>query len=228
MEKKLITENIFWMKEQIVRFNELMDNDINNKNLIGTYAKLTEEEFRGEGEFLQSFLSDDKEGMLDGLIDLTFTSFYWYLLEGHTFKEEFIERLINVEADMTSLKSDVEDLKYSIDKGLSYYTVNTLIRILAKESIQSQFDILGAFFNILESNLSKLVLKGSVDTEKELVNILAKGRYADVSIYEKVSDDKVYYAFKAMKDIQNGVTFKEPKLIKTSLFKEPELRSFIY
>lgn len=225
--KKLTVKDIMEMVYGVEEFNTLMGNSLEDKNLIKTYRHLTEEEFFGQSEFYQSYLNGDKDGCLDGMVDLVYVSFYWYLLHGYTFKEEYIEQLIK-EANMTSLKTDVSDLKGLIEQGLSYYVVNTLIRILAKGETNSQFDIMGAFKNIQDSNLSKVILKGTVDVDKELSTIEGKGRYKDITVQEVINDDKVYLCFKAGEDTENNVKFSSPKIIKTSLFVEPDLKQFIY
>lgn len=224
--KQLTVQNIMEMVEGVREFNTIMGNSLGDKNLIKTYHHLTEEEFFGQTEFYQSYLSGDKEGQLDGMIDLIYVSFYWYLLHGYTFKEEYIEQLIK-ESNMTSLKTDVADLKGLIEQGLSYYVVNTLIRILAKTETNTQFDIMGAFNNIRESNLSKVILKGTVDIDKELAIIESKGRYKDITVQEVTNNDKVYLCFKAGEDTENNVKFSSPKIIKTSHFVEPSLSEFI-
>lgn len=225
--KQLTVQNIMEMVEGVKEFNTIMGNSLEDKNLIKTYRHLTEEEFFGQSEFYQSYLKGDKDGSLDGMIDLIYVSFYWYLLHGYTFKEVYIEQLIK-ESDMTSLKTDVADLKGLIEQGLSYYVVNTLIRILAKTETNTQFGIMDAFNNIRESNLSKVILKGTVDIDKELSIIESKGRYKDITVQEVTNDDKVYLCFKAGEDTENNVKFSSPKIIKTSRFVEPSLSKFIY
>lgn len=224
---KITTKDIMIMVQGVIDFNTVMGNDLSNKELTQTYLDLTKEEFYGTSEFYQSYLSGDKDGMLDGVVDLTFTSFAWYLLQGYTFKEEYIDQLIK-ESNMTSLKTDVLDLKDLIDQGLSYYTVNTLIRILAKDEVTSKFDIMGGFKNILASNMSKVVLEGELDVGAELKLIESKGRYKDITVQEVINGGKVYLAFKAGEDTENNVKFRAPKIIKTSLFVEPDLKKFIY
>jgi len=225
---KITTKDVMTMVQGVKDFNIVMGNDLTNKELTQTYFDLTKEEFSGSGEYYQSYLHNHKDGILDGMIDLVFTSVAWYLLQGYTFKEEYIERLLTIEADMTTLQTDVEDLGRLINRGLSYYTVNTLIRILGKTSVQEQFNIMGGFKNILESNMSKVILDGELDIEEELKLIESKCRYKDITVQEVINGGNVYLAFKAGEDTENNVKFKAPKIIKTSLFKEPELGEFIY
>lgn len=224
---KITTKDVMNMVQGVKDFNTIMGNDLTNKELTQTYFDLTKEEFSGDKEFYMSYLDEDKEGTLDGLIDLVFTSFAWYLLGGYKFKEGYIDQLIK-ESNMTTLKTDVYDLKDLISQGLSYYTVNTLIRILTKDEVTSQFDIMGGFKNILDSNMSKVILDGELNIEDELKLIESKGRYKDITVQEVVNGGNVYLAFKAGEDTENNVKFKAPKIIKTSLFKEPELSDFIY
>lgn len=226
--KKLTVQDVLYMQKEVIRFNSLMGNSIDNKGLIDTYKFLTKEECLGDGELLDSYRKGDKEGTLDGLIDMVFVSFYFALLEGHKLQDdEYLDRQVNIETNMTTLSNDLLDIEKLVQDGLSFYTRNTLVRILSKGEVAFQYDIMGAFNNILESNLSKLVVKGTVDPYEEMDKILAKGRYSVLSVEEVENEGIVYLAFKALHDSQNDVTFSEPKLIKTSLFKEPELGQFI-
>ena len=213
------------MLSDVVTFNTIMGNSLDNKDLISTYESLTKEEFFGKGEFKDSYIKGDLEGQLDGLCDLVYTCGYWALLEGYN-----LENNVGTALDFTDntfLSDDIKDLEYSINEGLSAYALNNLITILSKKEVTSKFDIVGAFNEVKRSNLSKFVPAESVDIDEEVTYIESVGRYADISVEEIETEDGVLLAFKAGKDLQNNVTFKKPKLIKTRNFSEPQLEQFI-
>ena len=94
-------------------------------------------------------------------------------------------------------------------------------------------DVEGVFNTIYESNMSKYLDSSNFWTKeerdlalhKEVDYIISQGRYAEVSYYESNG----YIVFTAQEDLQSGVVFPTPKIVKPSCFQEVTgLEKFIY
>lgn len=220
-KKKFGMEEILYMQQEIVKWNKVFDNDVNDKSLIETYFNLTDEELNGKGEYLDSLRKGDKVGTLDGLIDVCFTGIFWACLAGIPFEEwdEMYFFLWRGDLDWNNCDGfTVED----------HWAFTTELGNALREHSE-EFDILGAFERVLKSNYSKAMYNVTPeDAEEEVKKIEAKGRYADV--YYETKDD--YTIFKAKRDLQEGKTYPKGKIVKPSSFKDPEdlggLQEFIY
>lgn len=233
MEKKVLTgEDILYMQEQVIKFNEIAGNNVKDKSLIALYKSLTEEELLGEDELINSWNKSDMVGVLDGLIDSVFVSFYWAVLNGHGFSKNNTDKWYKSAVDEVDTYSTEELLGFlrdhlKHDNPFGYQTDFTVLLYKLSE----KFDIVSAFDIINESNLSKFVnsnREGGVeqqDLDLELKYIGSQGRYGGVD-YHKVGD---YYVFTAKEDVKNNVVFTKSKIVKPSSFKEVEgLEQFIY
>lgn len=233
MEQKILTgEDILYMQEQVIKFNEIAGNNTKDKSLIPLYKSLTEEELLGEDELIDSWNKGDMVGVLDGLIDSVFVSFYWAVLNGYGFSKNNTDKWYATAIDEVETYSTGELLSF-LEDGLKFdkpfgYQTNFIILLY---KLSEKFDIVSAFDIINESNLSKFVnskREGGVeqqDLDLELKYIGSQGRYDDVG-YHKVGD---YYVFTAKEDVKNNVVFSKPKIVKPSSFKEVEgLEQFIY
>jgi len=225
--KKLKAQDILYMQSEVIRFNKMMSNEVTNGKLIPSYYNFTKEEFFGDNELKDSYNKENLEGILDGAIDLFFTCNYWANLNGHILENNAWLKTIDNESDMQKVRVILSDLEKSITDELSFYSQTNLLHLLCNEVFQGLFDVLGAFEEVMSANMSKYVIKGTVNVEDEIKIILEKGRYEDISVEEVESGGATYLAFKALRDNQNDVTFNTPKLIKTRFFKEPELTQFI-
>lgn len=231
MEQKILTgEDIIYMQEQVIKFNEIAGNNTKDKSLIPLYKSLTEEELLGEDELIDSWNKGDMVGVLDGLIDSVFVSFYWAVLNGHGFSKNNVDKWYETaigEVDSYSTEELLSFLKDELkfNNTFGYQSIFTVLLYKLSE----KFDIVSAFGIIKESNLSKFVhedeLYHGFDLDGEVAYIESKGRYGDVT-YKKVGN---YYVFTAGKDLESGVVFDKPKIVKSSLFKEPiGLEKYIY
>ena len=225
--RELTAQDVLYMQDEVIRFNKMMGNEVTDIDLSPSYYNFTKEELFGEDELLDSYRKKDLEGILDGAIDLFFTCGYWANLHGHILEDNVWLKTISTEANMQKVRDILEDLEQSVISGYSFYSQTNLLHLLHNETFQGLFDVLGAFKEVMSSNMSKYVVKGSVDIEEESNYITSQGRYEDISVVEVESSGITYLAFKALRDNKNDVTFNTPKLIKTRLFKEPELKQFI-
>ena len=233
MEKKVLTgADILYMQEQVIKFNEIAGNNVKDKSLIPLYKSLTEEELLGEDELIDSWNKGDMVGVLDGLIDSVFVSFYWTVLNGDGFNKNSADKWYETaidEVDTYSTEELLSSLKYELTSDNPFgYQTNFMILLY---KLSEKFDIVSAFDIINESNLSKFVdskKEGGVDQQDldlELKYIESQGRYGGVN-YHKVGD---YYVFTAKEDVKNDVVFTKSKIVKPSSFKEVEgLERFIY
>ena len=226
---KLTPQDFIFMEKEIVKFNELMGNSLDDDRLVSTYQKLSVEEV--VKELLPAYQTNDTVEILDALIDGAFVVFYWTLLNNPD--NSLGKNLRWLEEDVCIDEVDTEDemknvllaLGSYIEKGDSFCAQTYLY--IAISYYQTQFDIMGAFREVLRSNLSKFILNGTVDIQEEIDYIESVGRYSDITVTEKEQGGEIYLAFKALRDNQNDVTFDKPKLIKTRNFSEPQLEQFI-
>lgn len=226
---KLKAEDFVFMEKEIVKFNTLMGNSVTDSHLKNTYQNLSIEEV--VKELLPAYEANDKIEILDALIDGAFVVFYWALLNntGDALENNirWLSRdiCVNVVEEDDNVQSILLQMKEDINNG-AVFNVQTHLCVLISY-YQTQFDIMGAFKEVLRSNLSKYITAESVDIDEEVSYIESAGRYADITVEEIETEDGILLAFKAGKDLQNNVTFKKPKLIKTRNFSEPELGKFI-
>lgn len=233
MEKKVLTgEDILYMQDQVIKFNEIAGNNVKDKSLISLYKSLTEEELLGEDELIDSWNKEDMVGVLDGLIDSVFVCFYWAVLNGYGFSKSSSDKWYETAIDEVETYSTEELLSFLVDE-LKFdnpfgYQTNFIILLY---KLSEKFDIVSAFDIINGSNLSKFVnvnRKEGVDQQDldlEVKYISSQGRYGGVN-YHKVGD---YYVFTAKEDVKNNVVFTKSKIVKPSSFKEVEgLEQFIY
>lgn len=211
-------KDILDMQQKVIRFNEVMGNDVNDKSLIPTHINLTKEESK---ELLQAYKDDNHEEVIDAIIDIFFTGCYWWVLDDFTltgadpwFKEGYWTQ---------SQGAIVEDIGYVLD------TVNTRAISSTIHDFQCNFlhlignvskvyNLVGAFERVYQSNMSKTCLKKDVDVEKEIEYIETQGRYSDVFAEENGE----YVVFKARKDLQEGNFFENGKIVKSSEFVSVE------
>jgi hypothetical protein len=169
-------------------------------------------------------------GVLDGLIDAFFTCGYWAILDDEPLSEsvQWLEDDICVDdviGGMTELQTLDALSDYVVSEGGSYHSQIYVCVLISH--FQNKFDIMGAFNEVMSSNMSKYVLKGTVDIQEEIDYILSAGRYDNISVSEIESNGETYLAFKAGMDKQNNVIFDTPKLVKSRLFREPQLEQFV-
>lgn len=230
MNKKEFTiEDVLYMYDTVEKWNIYCGNLTSDKSLIPMYHNLSKSEFYGKGEFLEGYNSGDLVMQLDGLGDLSYTVFEWDMLDYDAEDEPAIEAFDTVnftkEVHITSLKQSLE-CEYA--SGAAY----NLIKLLILYSDVA--DIRGVFDAITVSNYSKIPLVSEVVDEnhtldEEVKRIEAQGRYAQVGYKLLDSDEGQRVIFTALEDLQDGVVFSKPKIIKSKAFKEVcDLSQFIY
>ncbi len=225
MEKKQFTQETFdKMIDKVVFWNELAGNLPEDKSLEPVYLQLAREEMFGQNEFLQGWFTSDKVMQADGLADSVFTSGFLAVLT------ESAENFIIPDEDYRDI--------YSVEEIIGEYS-GTLINIYGYELLLENLyalclkmsvymDVEAVFNAVYESNMTKYVHEASLgdfDLEEEVGIIEEQNRYSGVD-YHKVGS---YYIFTAKQDVQSGVVFDKPKIVKPSTFKEPiDLTPFIY
>lgn len=223
MEKKVFTRSDFdCIIKDVVFWNSLAGNFPEDKTLEEVYLQLSREEMFGKNEFLQGWFTGDRVMQADGVGDLLFTvgmlssilgetdapsSYEDYL--GHLLTEEVVEMLSSV---LISYQGAVRDYLFGLCLKMS-----------------EVMDVYSVFRVIYESNVSKFIheseIENGIDLDAEARSIESQGRYAEVS-YKQVGE---YFAFTAGRDVESGVVFSKPKIVKASTFKEPaSLEKFIY
>lgn len=234
MKKEFNLEIFNRMLDKVVKWNAIGGNSVDNKDLIPTYVALSREEFFGKDEFLQGWFSGDKVMQADGLGDLVFTfGFLCKLLRSEDIlsTDKYLilsgikSRVVAIAYDLL----DADDLQDQDNDFLLWY--EDLYALCLKFS--EIMDVEGVFNTIYESNMSKYLDSSNFWTKeerdlalhKEVDYIISQGRYAEVSYYESNG----YIVFTAEKDLQSGVVFPTPKIVKPSCFQEViGLEQFIY
>ena len=224
--KKEFTREVFdKMLEDVVKWNEVGGNDVGDKSLIPTYTKLSREEMFGQNEFLQGWFTGDKVMQADGVGDLIFTA---------GFLSELSESCDNFIVPPEQYVSDfeTEEVVAMLCESLIVTASHALLRehLFAFCLKMSEYmDVESIFKEISASNFSKFVpedeLYGGFCLDGEVELIESQGRYGGVS-YKRVGE---YWVFTAERDLESGVVFDKPKVVKPSTFKEPnDLGRFIY
>lgn len=227
---KLTPEDFIFMQEGVISFNKMIGNKLTleeaQPDLIETYRLLSIEELTGEGELMDSIEKKDKVGTLDGYIDCVFTMFYYACLEGIDLNKDHLWlRVVTLLLEPLCLQKELDYILLNLTDDDAEKAQINIITLMISE--QDNFNFVAAFKEVLRSNYSKFAIKKDIDIEKELAYITSAGRYGELSYDEIVVDGKVYIAFKANIDLQSGVTYTKPKLIKCSTFSEPELGQFV-
>ncbi|QVV99383.1 hypothetical protein 2019Mat005_0865 [Vibrio phage ICP1] len=236
MNKKEFTiEDVLYMYDTVEKWNIYCGNLTSDKSLIPMYHGLSKAEFYGKGEFLEGYNSGDLVMQLDGLGDLSYTVFEWDMLQlGKMYTPRKINKIPFYILDgwTKDLFKLVKRLDYSINLEYSEYAAADLISLLTCYSDVA--DIRGVFDAVTASNYSKIPLVSEVVDEShtldnEVKRIEAQGRYVQVDYKLLDSDDGQRVIFTAMEDLQDGVVFSKPKIIKSRAFKEVcDLSQFIY
>lgn len=228
--QKLTPQDFLHFQKEVENFNTLMGNSVKDKTLPPTYQNLSIEELTGKDELINSILREDRVGIIDGLIDEIFTCFYYNRLQGYHLEDlsAWIETVAPVVEyfEVTPLQH-AESILTALHRGNSLVAICQLISLILRE--QNNYNIRGAFEEVLRSNLSKLVkAEKDVDTQGEVAYILSQGRYADITVETMEVPSGKYYAFKARQDLESGVTFSgNGKLVKSSQFSEADLERFV-
>ena len=224
MKKEFTLKTFEGMLDKVVFWNSLAGNDVKDESLIPVYLQLAREEFFGQNEFLQGWFTGDKVMQADGLADSVFTG-------------GFLAVLTDSDENFIIPDEDYRDL-YSTEELVGEYSdtlINTSGYDLLRENLyglclkmSEVMDVEAVFNTVYESNMTKYVHEaqlGDFDLDEEVRIIEEQNRYSGVD-YHKVG---LYYIFTAKQDVQSGVVFDKPKIVKPSTFKEVQgLEQFIY
>ena len=215
------------MLRTVVEWNSYADNHPSDVSLTEVYFQLTKAEYIGSGEFLEGFHTHDDEMILDGIADLTYTSFFWAATEGMgqaELKDLFEHAKVCANFGGATYVGTVNLLDHYLTQKDSSMFVKELIVLML--ILQDKYDLLGSFEAVSVSNMSKFPKVGDVESpDLEMEIILGSGRYCGLGCREFNGR----YIFTAMEDLQDKVRFDKPKIIKSGQFKEVVgLTQFIY
>jgi len=224
LKKEFTLKTFEGMLEKVVFWNSLAGNDQNDESLIPVYLQLAREEFFGQDEFLQGWFTGDKVMQADGLADSVFTSGFLTVLtgsDGNSSKSEEVYR------DLYSTEEVVGEYSDTLINPHGYTLLREDLYALCLK-MSEIMDVECVFNAVYESNMTKYVHEaqlGDFDLDEEVRIIEEQNRYSGVD-YHKVGS---YYIFTAKQDVQSGVVFDKPKIVKPSTFKEVQgLEQFIY
>ena len=228
MKKKEFTIDTFYrMLDKVVEWNEIGGNCPDDTSLIPVYTQLAREEMFGQNEFLQGYFTGDKVMMADGTADSIFTG-------------GFLSVLTQTDTLITD-EYECKNEYRTFAEAVSAYSSNLILEGDIGESLfamclyaSEHFDVESVFNRVAESNFSKYLKIGFPETtgldflESQVNSIESEGRYGDVH-FKEVNG---YIVFLAGKDLQSGVVFDSPKIVKPTSYKSPEdlggLEEFIY
>lgn len=218
MYKEFTLKTFEGMLDKVVFWNSLAGNDKFDFSLSPVYLQLSREEFYSHNEFLQGWFTGDKVMQADGVADLVFTYGFFCILE-----REDIHSVDEYQA-VNYTDSAISEMSTNLINGV--WDLSSLYTLCLK---MSEFMDVEAVFNaVYESNMTKYVHEaqlGDFDLDEEVRIIEEQNRYSGV-YYHKVGS---YYIFTAKQDVQSGVVFDKPKIVKPSTFKEVQgLEQFIY
>ena len=223
--KTLTLEDLLYFQKTVIEWNEIFGNSVTDKSLIEVYKSLTLEELLGKSELLDSAKSGNKEGVVDGLVDTIYTGFFWGVLnkftidaEDNWFRDGSWCKGINDTTFNTSIEYWVESLVESVNRDdvFGFQTNFTILLYIC----YLDYDLVGAFNRITESNYSKALSKDNkgytlqecLDSVKEI------GRYEDVFVEET----NTHYIIKARIDTQENAEYPSGKVVKGVWYKGVE------
>ena len=219
MKKEFTQETFDRMLDKVVFWNSLAGNLPEDKSLEPVYLQLTREEMFGHNEFLQGWFTGDKVMQADGVADLIFT--------GGMLSRIQEDYRIFTDSELQSLKTEEVVAQLSSDLIEHGGIVNDSLYSLCFK-MSEVMNVEAVFNAVYVSNMSKYVHEaelGDFCLDEEVRLIEEQGRYSGVD-YKQVGQ---YFIFTAKQDVQSGVVFDKPKIVKPSTFKEPaDLTPFIY
>lgn len=228
MKRVLTFKDMLYFQEEVIKWNALFGNSVEDQSLIPTYKSLAVEELLGKGELLDSLSAKDHKGICDGLVDFIFTAGFWLNLRG-TYITQKDARLCDQDFEYSwgglgTIAAPLGDLLLADD---TFWLQTNLVVMLSMAA--GKYDIVGAFNRILESNTSKAVSKASGICPHDCCDeVVTAGRYTEV-FFEDKGD---FYLIKAHKDLQEGTDYPQGKIVKGSWYHSVEdlggLREFIY
>lgn len=211
-KKELTLKDYNSMYSNVITWNNIAGNSSNDEATKSLYLKLSREEFFGKNEFLEGWLSGDKEKIIDGVCDLIFTvAMYCKCTDSY-----------NQDSDTIAFASKWEEDKLVAMLAASLITgdvdMDLFTMFLVKMS--EKFDIESAFDEVSKSNYSKFIntFEQVIDVAEEKEYITGQGRYEGID-YMEVDN---YGFFTASADVTTGTVFDKPKLVKPSTFQEPQ------
>lgn len=221
---KKMRENLIKYYNDVLLWNFIGGNRVENKNLIHTYVGLVDEE---SNETIDGLKKEDQIEVIDGVIDSLVVGSYLYAVKRDV--SEFSNvNFDTVDMPLFDLIYKMEELKdhYRNDDGNLKDEFSDHIEEFMSYAeaiyvkLSKYVDVEGAFEEILKSNWSKYPTIESVDADAEIVYIEAQGRYSGV--YSSVSKSPKGDSFFVFKEGTKG------KVVKPSVFKEPSLQKYIY
>lgn len=212
VKKELTIKDYTIMYSNVLSWNTIAGNKSDDPEVKKLYLKLSQEEFFGKNEFLEGWLTEDKEKIIDGVCDLIFTVFkYCKCAETTNHDSDTLNYAKKWEEDKIVAMLSANLITGEVDSDL-------LTMFLVK--MNEHFDLESAFEEVSKSNFSKFIniFEQKVDVESEKEYITSQGRYGNIE-YKEVDG---YGFFTAGKDLTTGTVFDKPKLVKPSTFKEPQ------
>ena len=223
-------DDLLYIQQSVIDWNIIFGIKPEDSQYVSLYHSLSKEEFNGKGEFYPSLMAGEIEGIADGLGDMCFTVFQWAVLDGNMMLDNY-DRSWFDKIVVGNLVHDqhVSELDKHLVEGNSFGAQTSLIHLLYYYS-RKEYDVMGIFNRIKESNYSKAVKKEKVvDVQDEIDYIKEQGRYGDISCEEVVAPNgEEYYIFKAGQDVRSGVVFDKPKVIKSRQFVSVEELGGLY
>lgn len=195
--------------------------------------RLIDEEMNGKNELFDSAESDNLEGILDGICDVLYVAYGAYATFGlDAIDQEIYNQIPNVKSEALSISTayakqrHVQDGYNQTERGLLQgdsrtvqIGLNNVVLSVIGIAHAHNFDLVGAFNEVHQSNMSKFC----TSKEAALADIdvrVAQGKedYIGATVGEVTHDGKTFYVINRAVD---------GKVLKGTGFFEPDLSKFI-
>lgn len=193
---------------------------------------LIEEEMHGPNELFDSIQNDNMEKILDGICDVLYVAYGAYATFGIEPIENEISNQDNSTSKLMAMSSATTVMKHMVDgyeqaaRGLSFGDMSTIQKGLnhivlccLQFAVSHNFDLIGAFKEVHESNMSKFC-SSKEDGESSIIQRQNEGKsdYINAEVHEVKNDNKSYFVIRRVGD---------GKVLKGAKFFEPDLSKFI-
>ena len=163
-------------------------------------------------ELEEAIDNNDPVEAVDAICDILFVGFYaWVMCSNREPDVYDISHGIRLAFSDYSLEDFLWHLKIAVEKK-DYFEV---VKLILEAGIAFNFDLKGAYANVVESNFSKFPEMDSVVLHRELERFKNNARYSNV-VAAVVHGRFVFRA-----------DYGEGKVVKPSCFIEPNLKQFI-
>lgn len=199
-------EALLGFYQNVMLFNKLAGNDVENVLLIPKYKGFLREELE---EAICAFKLKDPLNFIEEIADSLFVASYLMALEcGEVCLQDTVSpmRLAYLEPSMKTIET-------SLEADSEIFNGVVLLTLLEEVAMCLDCDLGGVLDAVAVANLSKFPLVGGIDPDCEVDRLVAEGRYTNICYTE----------------LEGRYVFKDGcgKVLKPSTFKKEDLTEFL-